>query len=38
MDYKQMYYELFNQVTDIIEKLKEVQREMEEKHAEIEEE
>ena len=38
MDYKSMYYELFNKVTDIIEELKKIQCEMEEKHAEIEEE
>lgn len=29
-DYKQMYYHLFNRVTDIIEQLKDVQRETEE--------
>ena len=38
MDYKSMYYELFNKVTDIIEELKKIQCEMEEKYAEIEEE
>jgi len=33
-DYKEMYYRLFNEVTDVIEKLKEIQRKMEELHAE----
>lgn len=33
-DYKEMYYKLFNEVTDIIEKLKEIQCKMEEMHAE----
>ena len=28
-DYKEMYFKLFNEVTDIIERLKEVQCEME---------
>ena len=31
-DYKEMYNELFNKVTDVIEQLKDVQREMEEKY------
>ena len=30
-DYKKMYFELFNKVTDVIEQLKEIQQEMEEK-------
>ena len=29
-DYQKMYYELFNKVTDIIENLKQIQREAEE--------
>ena len=29
-DYKKMYYELFNKITDIIEKLKQIQSEAEE--------
>ena len=29
-DYKKMYYELFNKITDIIENLKKIQREAEE--------
>ena len=29
-DYKKMYFELFNKITDIIEELKEVQKEAEE--------
>ena len=36
-DYKKMYYELFNELTDIIEKLKEIQCKTEEMHAETEE-
>ena len=36
-DYKDMYYQLFNEVTDVIEKLKEIQRKMEELHAESDE-
>ena len=31
-DYKEMYNELFNKVADIIEELKEIQRQMEEKY------
>lgn len=31
-DYKRLYYELFNKVTDIIEELKSIQIEMEEKY------
>lgn len=30
-DYKEMYFELFNKLTDVIEQLKEIQQEMEEK-------
>lgn len=30
-DYKEMYFELFNKLTDVIEKLKTIQQEMEEK-------
>ena len=37
-DYKEMYFELFNKITDIIESLKEIQREMEEKYIEKESE
>ena len=33
-DYKDLYYQLFNEVTDVIEKLKEIQCKMEELHAE----
>lgn len=33
-DYKDMYYILFNKVTDIIEQLKEIQCQMEEKYVE----
>jgi len=33
-DYKEMYFELFNKLTDIIEELKEIQREVEEKYIE----
>ena len=32
MDYKEMYFELFNKLTDIIEELKELQYKMEEMH------
>lgn len=32
MDYKEMYFELFNKLTDIIEELKELQCKMEEMH------
>ena len=32
-DYKEMYFELFNKITDVIEELKEIQREMEEKYV-----
>jgi hypothetical protein len=31
MDYKKLYLELFNKVTDIIEELKEIQTQMEQK-------
>lgn len=30
-DYKEMYFELFNKVTDVIEELKDIQLQMEEK-------
>lgn len=30
-DYKELYFELFNKVTDVIEELKEIQIKMEEK-------
>ncbi len=33
-DYKKLYYQLFNRVTEIIEQLKEVQIEMEEMYIE----
>lgn len=33
-DYKKLYYQLFNKVTEIIEQLKEVQVEMEEMYIE----
>lgn len=29
-DYKEMYYKLFNRITDVIEELKEIQEEVEE--------
>ena len=32
MDYKELYYQLFNEITDVIEKLKEIQCKMEELH------
>ena len=31
-NYKELYFELFNKITDIIEELKELQCKMEEKH------
>ena len=31
-DYKEMYFELFNKLTDVIEDLKNIQAEMEEKY------
>ena len=31
-DYKEMYFELFNKLTDVIENLKNIQAEMEEKY------
>lgn len=34
MNYKKSYFYLFNQITDIIEKLKEIQLEAEEKYIE----
>jgi len=37
VDYKEMYYSLFNELTDVIEKLKEIQCKMEELHSEISE-
>lgn len=36
-DYKEMYYQLFNEITDVIEKLKEIQCKMEEMYAETDE-
>ena len=33
-DYKRLYYELFNKLTDVIEELKEIQCQMEEKYTE----
>lgn len=33
-DYKQMYFELFNKVSDIIEELQNVQKKMEETYVE----
>ena len=35
-NYKEMYYQLFNELTDVIEKLKEIQCKMEEIHADAE--
>lgn len=37
MDYKELYYQLFNEITDVIEKLKEIQCKMEELHISSEE-
>ncbi len=37
-DYKKMYYELFNEITDIIEKLKEIQLKAEERYVAAEDE
>ena len=37
-DYKEMYFTLFNKLTDVIEELKELQCKMEEMHMEDEEE
>lgn len=37
-DYKKLYFQLFNKVTDFIEELKEFQVEMEEKYMDIEDE
>ena len=37
-DYKEMYYQLFNQITDIINSLIEVQQEMEKMYIEADEE
>lgn len=37
-NYKELYNELFNKVTDVIEQLKDVQREMEEKYIESDDE
>ena len=31
-NYKEMYFELFNKLTDVIEELKEIQKETEEKY------
>lgn len=33
-DYKDMYYKLFNKITDVIEELKEIQCQMEEEYLE----
>ena len=35
-DYKELYFELFNKITDVIEMLKEIQCEMENKYIETE--
>lgn len=32
-DYKEMYFTLFNKITDVIEELKKIQLEMEEKYV-----
>ena len=37
-DYKQMYFELFNKISDIIEELQEIQRKTEEMYIEEKEE
>ncbi len=37
VDYKELYFELFNALTDILEKIKEVQKKAEESHMEAEE-
>ncbi len=37
VDYKELYFELFNALTDILEKIKEVQKKAEEAHMEAEE-
>ena len=34
VDYKDMYYKLFNKMTDIIEELQEIQNQMEEEYLE----
>ena len=36
-NYKEMYYQLFNEITDIIERLKEIQQEMEDIHSNADE-
>ena len=36
-DYKKMYFELFNEITDVIEKLKEIQLNAEEKYISMHE-
>ena len=36
-DYKEMYYQLFGKITDIIEMLKEIQCQMEEMYVETDE-
>ena len=33
VDYKEMYFRLFNEVTDVIERLKEIQKEMEDRYT-----
>ena len=35
IDYQKMYYELFNEITDIIEKLKEIQINAEERYISV---
>jgi len=37
-DYKEMYYQIFNKLTDIMEEIKNVQLEMEEKYMKSESE
>ena len=37
-DYKKMYYELFNEITDVIEKLKKIQLNAEERYISAESE
>ncbi len=38
VDYKELYFQLFNALTDILEKIKEVQEEAEEAHMKSSEE
>lgn len=35
MDYKTLYYELFNKITDVIEELKQIQSQMEDMYISI---